>query len=227
MRILHAIVALLLPLATAGLHAAEPPRIMAVGDSITQGGGNSFATYRHLLADLLLTKGRSFEFVGSQTSQHAGVACRHEGYGGKNAEFLASILEAKLRAHPADLVMIQAGHNHSAEEKPVPGIVEAQRRMIAIARQQNPAAIVLIAQVIPSAKLPKYAYLPDLNAALAKLAQEMHSPAQPVLLVDLATGFDPATDTVADKVHPNQAGAAKIAERWAAALSPLLPARNR
>ena len=34
--------------------------------------------------------------------------------------------------------------------------------------------------------------------------------------VDLATGFDVATDTIADRVHPNARGAEKIAQRWAA-----------
>jgi lysophospholipase L1-like esterase len=42
------------------------------------------------------------------------------------------------------------------------------------------------------------------------------------LTVDLATGFDVAADTIADRVHPNDRGAEKIAQRWAEVLIPLL-----
>ena len=215
---------LLLLVLACGLSAAEatPYRVMAVGDSITQGGGKTFATYRIPLAAKLQAAGVRCEFVGSQKTEGSTVALWHEGYGGKNAEFLASILEAKLKAHPADVLMIQAGHNHFAEEKPVAGIVAAQRAMIATARRLNPKAIVFVAQVIPSGKLPKYSYIPELNVALAGLVKELHRAEQPVYLVDLATGFDPAKDTIADLVHPNTQGAEKIAQRWSEALTKVL-----
>ena len=209
---------LLLGAALSGAAEPAPSRIMAVGDSITLGGGKTFATYRLLLAEKLKAAGVRCEFVGSRPTEGSATPLWHEAYGGKNAEYLASILEAKLKAHPADIVMLQAGHNHFVEEKPVAGIVAAHREMVATARRLNPKAIVFIAQVIPSGKLPKYAYIPDLNVAQAALVKELHRPEQPVYLVDLATGFDPAKDTIADRVHPNAAGAEKIAERWREAL---------
>jgi len=131
------------------LGAAEPPaprRVMAIGDSITQGGGATFATYRVVLAAKLQAAGLRCEFVGSQVTATPQGPLRHEGYGGKNAEFLAGILEAKLAAAPTDILMIQAGHNHFAEEKPVPGILAATRAMVATARQRNPKVVVAIAQ---------------------------------------------------------------------------------
>ena len=213
---------LLLGAALSGAAESAPSRIMAVGDSITQGGGKTFATYRLLLVEKLKAAGVRCEFVGSRPTEGSATPLWHEAYGGKNAEYLASILEAKLKAHPADIVMLQVGHNHFIEEKPVAGIVAAHREMVATARRLNPKAIVFIAQVIPSGKLPKYAYIPDLNVALAALVKELHRPEQPVYLVDLATGFDPAKDTIADRVHPNAAGAEKIARRWAEALTPCL-----
>lgn len=208
---------------SAWLGAAEPAvtRIMAVGDSITQ-GGKTFAAYRIPLAAKLQAAGVRFVFVGSQQTATPQGPLWHEGYGGKNAEYLASILEAKLKAQPADVLMLQAGHNHFIEEKPVPGIVAAHREMITTTRRLNPKTIVFVAQVIPSGKLPKYGYIPELNAALALLVKELHRPAQPVYLVDLATGFDPAKDTIADLVHPNAPGAEKIAQRWSEALIKVL-----
>ena len=94
--------------------------------------------------------------------------------------------------------------------------------MITTARRLNPKSIVFVAQVIPSGKLPKYSYIPELNLALATLVKELHRPEQPVYLVDLATGFDPEKDTIADLVHPNATGAEKIAQRWSEALIKVL-----
>jgi lysophospholipase L1-like esterase len=123
-------------------------------------------------------------------------------------------------------VLIHAGHNHFADQKPLPGILRATESMIANARKANPKATVLLAQVITSGKLPKYSYLPDLNRELAKLAAQLDRPEQRVLLVDQASGFDWKTDSVADLVHPNAQGAQKMADRWFQALKPLLPAKR-
>ena len=66
---------------------------------------------------------------------------------------------------------------------------------------------------------PNRTYLPELNAELAVLAKRLDRPCQPVTLVDQASGFDPVRDTVDDLVHPNEQGAAKVAQRWYAALT--------
>jgi lysophospholipase L1-like esterase len=205
---------------TTGLHAAEPPRpgrIMAVGDSITA-GADFFSCYRPLLAEKLRAAGFAVEFVGTQgTSPLA-----HEGYGGKDTQYLANTLPDHFRAHPADIVLLHSGHNHSVEEQPVPGIVAATEQLIAAFRAVNPHVMVLLAQVIPAGKLPKYAYLPELNEALVALAARLDTPTQRVILVDQASGFDWRTDTVGDRVHPNARGAEKMAAAWFAALQPLL-----
>ena len=205
--------------------AAEPVRILAVGDSITQ-GGKTFVTYRLPLDQKLRAAGWRYEFVGSQQSEGPHGPLWHEGYGGKNAEFLAGIMPAKLRQAKPDILLLHCGHNHSAEEKPVPGILAAERAIIEAARQQNPKVVILLALVIPSGKLPKYAYLPELNQAQVLLGRELTRPESPVMIVDLATGFDPLKDTILDKVHPNAAGAEKMATRWLVALRPFMTVKK-
>ena len=204
-----------------GLSAAEPTaiRIMAVGDSITQ-GGKTFATYRIPLAAKLQAAGVRFVFVGSQKTDTPQGPLWHEGYGGKNAEFLAGLMPQKLKQMKPDVILLHCGHNHSAEEKPVSGIVAAQRTIIEAARKQNPKVVVLLALVIPSGKLPKYGYLPELNQASVLLARELSRPDAPVMVVDQFTGFDPQKDTILDKVHPNALGAEKMANKWFLALKP-------
>lgn len=206
-------------LASIVLGAPSEPRvwrIMPVGDSITEGGA-TFSCYRPLLAEKLRAAGLAFAFVGSRGP----ADLRHEGYGGKNVEFLAATVPANCAKTPAEIVLLHAGHNHFDTEKPVPGMLAATERLVASFRATNPKVIILLAQVIPAGKLPKYSYIPELNAGLARLAVRLHTPAQPVLLVDQTTGFDWHTDTIADFVHPNAAGAAKMAQRWFEALQSL------
>jgi lysophospholipase L1-like esterase len=208
--------------ARAGIAAAqvpsEPCRIMPVGDSITE-GSRDFPVYRPLLLEMLEQAGHRVAYVGSRKT-NGGLL--HEGYGGKNAEFLAKTVPAHFAEHPADVVLLHAGHNHFAHEHPVPGIVAATEAMITEFRRVNPRVAVLVARVIPSGKLPKYSYIPELNAELAALAERLDRPGQRVIAVDQARGFDVETDTSGDKVHPNAAGAKKMAARWFEALEPLL-----
>jgi lysophospholipase L1-like esterase len=217
---------LLLLLACANLQAgdlpARPVRIMAVGDSITA-GADFFATYRVPLRDKLSAAGHRVEFVGTQITETTAGPLAHEGYGGKNTTYLARTVPANFRAHPADIVLLHSGHNHSVEEQPIPAILAATETLIAAFRETNPRVTVLLAQVIPAGKLPKYAYIPELNAALAQLATRLDRPGQRVIVVDQATGFDWKTDTVSDLVHPNAAGAEKIAQAWFEALQKILP----
>lgn len=218
-RVLRHLAVLALMLARLAAAEVTPPvrRIMPVGDSITEGGA-TFANYRPLLAAKLRAAGFAFSFVGSRGP----ADLRHEGYGGKNVEFLAAHVPASFARTPADIVLLHAGHNHFDTERPVPGMLAATEQLIAAFRAANPRVIVLLGQVIPAGKLPKYSYLPEFNAALARLAAKLHTAAQPVQLVDHATGFDWRADTIADLVHPNATGAAKMAQRWFEALSPLL-----
>jgi acetyl esterase/lipase len=212
---------------TAAGSAGQPVyRIMPVGDSITE-GGQTFSNYRYLLWEKLFAAGYLVEFVGSRTGESRVGPLRHEAYGGKNAEFLAQVLEQSFPTNIADIVLIHAGHNHDRAEAPVRGIVEATESMIRTARRTNPGVIVLVAQVIPSGKLPKYEYLPELNLALGTMARRLNTPQSPVWAVDMAAGFDWRTDTIADKVHPNAKGAEKMAAKWFAALTEAMAAPSR
>lgn len=193
-------------------------RIMPVGDSITEGGGE-IACYRYPLWEKLFSAGYLVEFVGSRESQSRIGSLPHEGFSGKNAEFLAGVLGKDFQAHPADIVLVQAGHNHATQESPIPGILVADESMIRTVRRINPRVVVLLAQVIPSGKLPKYEYISALNIELGKLAARLNKPEQPVMAVNLAAGFDWRTDTIQDHVHPNPRGAEKIAEHWFVALT--------
>ena len=84
----------------------------------------------------------------------------------------------------------------------------------------NPNVRILIAQVIPSGKLPKYSYIPELNEKIAEMVSELHS--DHICLVNQAEGFDWKKYTIYDKVHPNKEGAEKMATVWFNALKKVL-----
>ncbi len=198
--------------------AADPDEkttILALGDSITA-GGKSFTCYREVLVPAL--KNNAVEFIGPVE----GSISRHAGYGGKNTAFLRSKIQEIYKEFPADIILIHAGHNCFAENEPVPGIIADTEAIIRTIHDINPRSIVLLAQVIPSGKLPKYSYIPKLNQELAGLSEQLQQDALKVVLVDQATGFDWEIDTVGDRVHPSQSGAKKMAAQWLDALQPLM-----
>lgn len=199
------------------LRADEVMTIMAVGDSITQ-GGKSFRCYREFLVPRLSKTNATIRFIGpNQDSTSA-----HCGYGGKDVRFLNSIIKDVYTKSPADIVLLHAGHNCFSKDKPVPGIVKVTEQMIDRIHSLNPDVIVLLAQVIPAGKLPKYSYIPELNSALKESAEKMKAKGIRIVLVNQAESFDWKSDTVADKVHPNESGARKMANRWMQALRPVL-----
>jgi lysophospholipase L1-like esterase len=224
--LLSAAVVLLTLRAGAADPAARPATIMPLGDSITEGGAR-FATYRVPLSEKLAAGGYAVRFVGSRASPGPRGPLAHEGYGGKTAEYLADNVGRLYKANPADVVLLHAGHNYSSEHKPVERIVAATERIVRVIHSIRGDAVILVRRVIPSGKLPKYAYIPELNAALSKLVDRLKSEQMSVALVDQAEGFDWQTDTVDDKVHPNERGAGKMADGWYKALVPVLEARPR
>lgn len=203
-------------------------RILCVGDSITEGADDPsrYSVYRPVLNRLLVNAGYRFAFVGSQTNTQGGVTLNHEGYAGERADKIAGFLAASFPHHVADIVLIHAGHNNDAtvdsETTILNRVEKATRSMIATCRAHNPKVVILLAQVITSSKLPKYSYIPALNLRLAEVAAELHSEEQPVWIVNQAEGWDPVADTVKDGVHPSEGGAVKMANKWFAALEPLL-----
>jgi len=206
---------LLLGLGSSTAFAQTERSVLPLGDSITA-GGKHFTCYREFLVPALAE--HNIRFIGpnrDKTSAHAG-------YGGKNTGFLRNKIDAIYKAHRADIVLIHAGHNNFAKDKPVPRVIEDTEAIIKTIRKTNPKAVILLGQVITSGKLPKYSYIPELNRELATLAERLAKQGVDITLVDHATGFDWKTDTVPDKVHPNAAGAKKMADAWAKALVPKL-----
>lgn len=189
--------------------------IMGLGDSITE-GGNDFESYLYPLWQMLQTEGYDVTMIGPRHRQTQAGVLSHCGFSGKPVEFLEARIDSIYRLYPADIVLLHAGHNHFADQHPVDGMIRAYENIVRQIWAVNPEAWVLIAQVTPSGKLPKYSYIPELNQRIAQMVKATDD--QRLILVDMASGHDWQRMTIHDKVHPNAVGAQYMAKRWLEAI---------
>lgn len=195
--------------------------LMGLGDSITEGGPN-FTSYLYPLWEKLFAAGFSVEFIGPRNAATSIGGIAHAGFSGRTAEFLDSSIDSIYSAYPADIVLLHAGHNHFQEEQPVAGIINAQESIVQQIKAINPNAIIVLSKVIESGKLPKYAYIPELNDALERLYEKLDAQYEGVYLVDQSAEFEWPSDAIKDNVHPNPSGAQKMANVWFEELQTIL-----
>lgn len=199
-------------------------RIMAVGDSLTE-GGETHVSYVWLLRRMLREAGYPVSFVGAKEKPSPDGPIALAGYGGCSAEIVRNLFEEVFPAHPADIVLLHSGHNHFIEEKPVPGIIRAYGEMVEIARSVVPGVVFLVPHLVRSGKLPKYGYIPELNEAVDRFVAGTTTAASPVVTFD-TSAFDWRTDTIEDHVHASLAGATKLASLFKDALVPFLKTKE-
>ncbi|HTV22236.1 MAG TPA: GDSL-type esterase/lipase family protein [Polyangiaceae bacterium] len=148
-------------------------------------------------------------------------------------------LRTHFAATPADIAFVHFatndvwnGINPGSASAPEPGsILAAYDSVLEALRAANPNVRVFTAQIIPmnvtetTCSGCTCAECPDriaaLNARMTEWASAHATATSPISVVDQWTGFDAAADT-RDGVHPNTAGSQKMADRWFAALAPLL-----
>ena len=197
--------------------------VMGLGDSITD-GGDGFSTYLYPLWERLFAAGYDADFIGPRQSECRIGQLRHCGFRGKTVEFLDAHIDSLYRKYPADIVLLHAGHNHFADERPVEGMMRAYKSIIGKIHAVNAQAVVFLAKVTPSGKLPKYSYIPELNRRIEAYVDSLAD--DRVVLVDMAEGHDWRTMTIGDMVHPSAKGREFMAERWFRAISSRIPAQH-
>lgn len=117
--------------------------IMGLGDSITE-GGDGFSSYLYPLWERLFTAGYDVDFVGPQRSECRIGWLNHCGFSGKPVEFLDERIDSIYRRYPAYIVLLHAGHNHFADERPVDGMIRTYASIINKIHVINPQACVFL-----------------------------------------------------------------------------------
>ncbi|GIF07795.1 cellulose binding domain-containing protein [Actinoplanes siamensis] len=202
------------PTPSASTPATRKTRIMALGDSITGSPG----CWRALLWQKLPAD--RVDFVGTLPGQGCGFPYdgENEGHGGYLVTNVAgqNLLAGWLATTDPDVVLMHFGTNDVWSNLPTSTILSAYTTLVGQMRASNPTMRILVAQIIPMnpatcAECAQRAV--NLNAAIPAWAAGLSTTASPITVVDQWSGFDTATDTY-DGVHPNDAGNAKIANRW-------------
>jgi|GEM_PF-316609 len=211
--------------------------IVPIGDSITQGGraDRPEYTYRYPLFWKLKEAGYDVDFVGSLRAglnpeakwpEKGGVPFDpdHEGhYGWKTKAVRDNLAQwsASWNAAP-DVALIHLGTNDQDSKDIAADIVQPLRDMVAFLRTKNPRVAVLIGHLNFNGGKAL-----EIRPLVEAMAKEMSTPDSPVRTVATYEGWvenpeQPGTDTF-DWAHPNEQGQAKMADKWLAAMEPLLP----
>ncbi len=204
---------------------SAPKKIMLLGDSITQGSAKT-GNYRQPLYRLLQHGGYSIDFVGSLNTEY-GVTLPstaydpdHEGHWAWRADEVLTRINGWAQTAKPDIILLHLGTNDVGSGQSIKGTVQELRDIIDVIRNANPCVVVLVAKIIPLKHFLAGKRIPIFNKALESLL-ELNTKDSPIVLVDQFTGMDPDKDLY-DGVHPNNAGAQKMAQKWYLALQPHL-----
>ncbi|OON31749.1 cellulose-binding protein, partial [Micromonospora sp. Rc5] len=197
--------------------AADPVRVMPLGDSITGSPG----CWRSILWNRLQSTGHTnVDFVGTLGPQGCGQPYDgdNEGHGGYLVTNVANqnLLPGWLSATDPDVVLMHFGTNDVWSNIAPATILAAYSKLVDQMRASNPAMRVIVAKIIPMAPASCAECgqrVVALNSAIDGWAAGKTTAQSPIVVVDQWTGFSTAADTY-DGVHPNAAGDQKMSDRW-------------
>jgi lysophospholipase L1-like esterase len=223
-----------------------PLRVMPLGDSITNGlgsityaatrawldahpgsetdpdweetGTDPYNGYRADLKARLDKAGMKIDYVGSRHSGTFGDV-EHEGHPGWTIAQINNILAARLDTYRPDVILLHLGTNNSRREAYTLSAPDELRTTMSIIKEHAPAAVVFVAKIVGPARydadgVARARRVNSLNAVLPGIVA-----AAGANLVDMSdiSGLD-----LADAVHPNTVGYAKMAWKWYQAIKSVL-----
>ena len=196
-------------------------RVMPLGASITFGtrsrDGNG---YRQMLRRRLVAAGLEVDFVGSRRSGTMADG-QNEGHPGFRIDQVADGADRWLAAARPDVVLLNVGTNDTVQNHDLPGAPARLHELIDQIVADRPVAEVLVSTLVPSPESVRNQRVAAFNAELPGIVAAERQAGRRVYLVDL-NGALTAADIGRDKVHPTEAGYAKIAACWYSVLGPLL-----
>lgn len=186
---------------------------------MTGGGG-----YRIELFRLALKNGMDITFVGGSKNGPATVdgvtfPQSHEGHSGWTIQQIDNIVQNNnaLGVNP-NIILLHIGTNDMYGSDPA----NADKRLgtlIDHITAKQPNALLVVSNIIPLAILAT-AEVPKYNAKIPAVLNSRIQAGKNIIFVDQYTGFP--TSELADQVHPNSAGYARMANKWYAAIKPFL-----
>jgi len=223
--------------ATAFLAAATQDgelRVMPTGDSITHGIGSA-QSYRKGLVGVMADSGCPIKMVGTQSSNFhdTGFYAAHEAYSGHAADYFLTgqtttagqnngVASAVSHQKP-EVLLLHVGSVDLWQGQTVESTLADIDQVLATIHDTKPDTLVLIANVIPWFDTSTDANLPQaINTLGTRIEEMVYEFSNPLIhVVDVRAGF--TVDMMqSDRIHPNAAGDAHIADAYADALTSLM-----
>ncbi len=206
----------------------SPVTIMPLGNSITFGGYGDLSAptelakgYRAPLHGQLLSDGYYIDFVGNQDDGELiepPFDINHQGIRGIQADEVASDVYDWLLENPAEIILLHIGTNGlTTSPIQVSAILDEIDRYEANSGSQ---VVVVLAKIIN-----RQPFSPDttvFNNNIQAMAEARIAAGDKIVVVDQESVLNYATD-MADSIHPNDQGYAKMAGPWMDELLGLLP----
>jgi acyl-CoA thioesterase-1 len=183
--------------------AADVPRVVFLGDSLTAGSG--------------LAESESFPAVIARILEDEGtpIQAANAGVSGDTSAGGRARLRWVLKQKP-DVVVVELGANDGLRGQPVEGIEENLRAIVEGARAVG-AKVLLVGMRLPPSLGRDYTNA--FEAIYPRLAEELDVPLVPFLLEGVATV---SALNLEDGLHPNARGHQKVAKTVVEHLRPLL-----
>jgi hypothetical protein len=213
-------------------------KILAVGDSITQGGKRERQeyTYRLPLQLILYNAKISFDFIGSrQTGLHPDAIWPdvaegkpfdpdHEGYYGKKTKLVCDTVTAALKNNHQvpDIVLVHLGTNDQKFADFEKNVGQPLRKFIQFLREINPNVIVLLGHLNFNDSAAAF----EIRKVVEQVAFDLNTEKSPVRTVHHYINWNEKPDELYsdtyDWAHPNLKGQEKMAINWYEAMKPFM-----
>jgi hypothetical protein len=196
--------------------ASGPCNILPLGDSITDGFGTP-GGYRIELFSLALAASKEITFVGGSMNGPGMVdgqpfPSAHEGHSGWTIAQIDGIVpDPALNVNP-HIILLHIGTNDAGNASGAPMRLETLVNQIV---DDAPNALLVVAKIVP---FPGQAGgVMTINNAIPDIVQDAAEQGKHVIMVDQFTDFP--DNELADGIHPNPAGYARMAGVWFDAIS--------
>ena len=218
--------------------AKKPLHILALGDSITQGGNGNRPeyTYRLPLQMILHREKISYDFIGSQkeglhedfewpdVARDVPFDPEHDGYyGNKTANAVQKAIAGYSNYQIApDIVLIHLGTNDQKQGDFKTNVGKPLREAILFFRDKNPEVKVMLGHLNFNGGKPVL----EIREVVEHVAKDLTTKESPVISVHHYKGWvenpdEVYTDTF-DWAHPNLKGQEKMAVNWWMAIKPYI-----
>ena len=195
-----------------------PVKVMPLGASITFGVGSSTGNgYRENLRQKLQQAGVSIDYVGSQSSGNS-TDRENEGHPGWRIDEVANQTDSWMSTYAPDVILLNVGTNDINQDYDLPNAPNRLAALIDKISADRPTAQIMVSTLVPSGDPGRNVKVDAFNADVRTLVAQKGGR---VHLVDVNRAV-PVSDLTSDKIHPNDAGFAKMADSWFQALRPLL-----